>query len=90
MRAHLCTDLHENLIGGQVLSYEHKFQISLRGYGQIMLPRRFCLVCVPLCTDLYENLVGGQVLSYKHKFHKDPSFHCGDMAKICSAGVFAP
>ena len=23
------------------------------------------------------------------KFHKDPSFHWGDVAKICSAGVFA-
>ena len=26
--AHLCTDLYENLVGGQVLSYEPKFQIS--------------------------------------------------------------
>ena len=25
VRAHLCTDLYENLVGGQVLSYEHKF-----------------------------------------------------------------
>ena len=28
VRAHLYTDLYENLVGGQVLSYEHKFQIS--------------------------------------------------------------
>ena len=26
--AHLCTDLYENLVGGQVLFYKHKFQIS--------------------------------------------------------------
>ena len=25
---HLCTDLYENLVGRQVLSYKHKFQIS--------------------------------------------------------------
>ena len=28
VRAHLCTYLYENSVGGQVLSYEHKFQIS--------------------------------------------------------------
>ena len=28
VRANLCTDLYENLVGGQILSYEHKFQIS--------------------------------------------------------------
>ena len=28
VRAHLCTDLYENLVGSQVLSYEHKFEIS--------------------------------------------------------------
>ena len=28
VRAHLCTDLYENLVGGGLLSYEHKFQIS--------------------------------------------------------------
>ena len=26
--AHLCTDLNENLVGAQLLSYKHKFQIS--------------------------------------------------------------
>ena len=28
VRAHLCTDLYENLVGGQALFYKHKFQIS--------------------------------------------------------------
>ena len=28
VRAYLCTDLYENLVGGRLLSYEHKFQIS--------------------------------------------------------------
>ena len=27
VRAHLCTDLYENLVGGGLLSYKHKFQI---------------------------------------------------------------
>ena len=30
------------------------------------------------------------LMNISFKFHKDPSFHRGDMAKICSAGVFAP
>ena len=28
VREHLCTDLYENLVDGQVLSYEDKFEIS--------------------------------------------------------------
>ena len=28
VRAHLCTNPNENLVGGQLLSYEPKFQIS--------------------------------------------------------------
>ena len=28
VHAHLCTDLYENLVGDQLLSYEHKFKIS--------------------------------------------------------------
>ena len=28
VRAHLCTDLYENLVVGRLLSYEHKSQIS--------------------------------------------------------------
>ena len=28
VHAHLCTDLYDHLVGGRLLSYEHKFQIS--------------------------------------------------------------
>ena len=30
------------------------------------------------------------LMNISFKFHKDPSFRGGDMAKICSTGVFAP
>ena len=89
------SDLHENLYGGQILSWELKFKISWRSVHKCARTIRkrararfIAITCVyNSCARIYapiwmkfDTYDHKIVIDHHIKFHEDPSFRCGDIS----------
>ena len=57
MRAHLCTDPHENSVGGQLISYKDKFDIEIEFEPTLLTYKVFS------CKDVRSKFLGVRLLA---------------------------